>query len=169
MRNNFTVLYVLLVAAQMLICNYLHLSPYVMLSLLPALILCLPTKVKTVAAMLIAFATGIAVDLLAEGALGINTVALVPVAFLRRNICDAIFGDELVVRGEEFSIRKYGLPKVIFALFLVQALFLVIYLWADGAAARPWTFNLIRFAASLAAGMLLGVPVTDMLTPDDRR
>ena len=45
MRNNFTVLYVLLVAAQMLICNYLHLTPYIMLSLLPALILCLPTKV----------------------------------------------------------------------------------------------------------------------------
>ena len=120
-------------------------------------------------ALLIAFATGLSVDLIAEGALGINTVALLPVALLRRSICDFIFGEELVVRGEDFSIRKYGLPKVLFALFLVLSLFLVIYLWADGAATRPWLFNLIRFAVSLAAGMLLGVAVVDMLMPDDRR
>ena len=106
MRNNFFFLYVLLVAAQMLICNYLHLTSYVMLSLLPAMILCLPTKIGTPAALLIAFATGTAVDLIAEGALGINTVALLPVALLRRRICDFIFGEELVVRGEDFSIRE---------------------------------------------------------------
>jgi hypothetical protein len=169
MKNNFLVLYILLVAAQMLICNYLHLTHYLMLTLLPTLVLCLPTKVKTAAALLIAFATGLSVDLIAEGALGINTVALLPVALLRRSICDFIFGEELVVRGEDFSIRKYGLPKVLFALFLVLSLFLVIYLWADGAATRPWLFNLIRFAVSLAAGMLLGVAVVDMLMPDDRR
>ena len=111
MKNNFLVLYILLVAAQMLICNYLHLTPYLMLTLLPTLVLCLPTKVKTAAALLIAFATGLSVDLIAEGALGINTVALLPVALLRRSICDFIFGEELVVRGEDFSIRKYGLPQ----------------------------------------------------------
>ena len=169
MKNNFLLLYVLLVAAQMLICNYLHLSPYVMLSLMPALVLCLPTKVSTTAALLIAFATGFSVDLIAEGALGLNTVALLPVALLRRTICDFVFGEELVIRGEDFSIRKYGLPKVLFALFQVQALFLVLYLWADGAATRPMLFNLIRFSASLAAGMLLGLAVADMLMPDDRR
>ncbi|MBQ8022076.1 MAG: hypothetical protein IJ255_05250 [Bacteroidales bacterium] len=169
MKKNFILLYVLLVAAQMLICNYLHLTSYVQLSLLPALILCLPTRVRTSVALLIAFATGMAVDLIAEGAPGINTVALLPVALLRRTVCDFIFGEELVLREEEFSIRKYGLPKVLFALFLVQALFLLIYLWADGAGTRPFLFNLIRFGASLAAGMLLGIPVTDMLTPDDRK
>ena len=49
------------------------------------------------------------------------------------------------------------------------ALFLVLYLWADGAATRPLLFNLIRFGVSLAAGMLLGIAVVDMLMPDDRR
>ena len=62
------------------------------------------------------------------------------------------------IRAEDFCL-----------LFLVLSLFLVIYLWADGAATRPWLFNLIRFAVSLAAGMLLGVAVVDMLMPDDRR
>ena len=114
MKNNFLVQYILLVAAQMLICNYLHLSPYLMLTVLPVLVLCLPTKVSTAVALLIAFATGLSVDLIAEGAPGINTVALLPVALLRRGICDFIFGEELVIRGEDFSIRKYGVPLAFF-------------------------------------------------------
>lgn len=169
MKNSFLGFYPLFVVAQMLICNYLHLTSYVMPSLLPALVLCLPTKVRTVPALFAAFITGLSVDLIAEGALGLNTAALLTVALVRRSLCDFIFGEDLVLRNEDFSIRKYGLPKVLFALFLVQSLFLAVYLWADGAVARPLTFNLIRFAASLAAGMLLSLPVVDMLTPDDRK
>ena len=169
MKNNFLILYLLLIVAQMLICNFLHLTAYVTPSLLPALVLCIPTKVRTAAALPVAFLTGLAVDLIAEGAVGLNTAALLPVALLRRSICDFIFGEELVVREEDFSIRKYGLTKVVFAVFLVQSIFLTVYLWADGAAARPLSFNLIRFAASLTAGVLLGTPVVDLLTPDDRR
>lgn len=169
MKHNFLVYYLLLIVAQMLLCNYLHLTAYVTPSLLPALVLCLPTKVRTAAALPAAFLTGLAVDLIAEGAIGINTAALLPVALLRRSLCDFIFGQELVVRDEDFSIRKYGLPKVVFAVFLVQCVFLAVYLWADGAAARPASFNLIRFAASLAVGMVLSLPVVNMLKPDDRR
>ena len=169
MKHNFLVYYLLLIVAQMLLCNYLHLTAYVTPSLLPALVLCLPTKVRTAAALPAAFLTGLAVDLIAEGAIGINTAALLPVALLRRSLCDFIFGQELVVRDEDFSIRKYGLPKVVFAVFLVQCVFLAVYLWADGAAARPTSFNLIRFAASLAVGMVLSLPVVNMLKPDDRR
>ena len=169
MKNNFLVFYLLFIMAQMLICNYLHLTAYITPSLLPALVLCLPTKIRTAVALPVAFLTGLAVDMIAEGALGMNTVALLPVALLRRSICNALFGEELVVRGEDFSVRKYGLPKVLFAVFLVQSLFLAVYLWADGASARTLSFNLTRFAASLAAGMLLSIPVVNMLTPDDRR
>lgn len=169
MKNHFLLYYLLLIVAQMLICNYLHLTVYITPSLLPALVLCLPAKVKTAAALPVAFLTGLAVDLIAEGAPGLNAFALLPVALLRRSICDFIFGEEVVVRGEDFSIRKYGLLKVLFAIFLVQCLFLALYLWADGAMVRPLTFNLIRFAASLAAGMLLSIPVVNLLTPDDRR
>lgn len=169
MKKHFLVFYLLLAAAQMLICNYLHLTAYVMPSILPVLVLCLPTKIKTAAALPIAFLTGLVVDLVAEGAIGINTAALLPVGLLRRSICNFIFGEELVIRGEDFSISKYGLPKVLFAIFLVQCIFLGGYLWADGAAMRPMEFNLIRFAASLGTGMLLSIPAVNMLAPDDRR
>ncbi|MBQ8071482.1 MAG: hypothetical protein IJ202_11605 [Bacteroidales bacterium] len=169
MKKNFTILYVLLVVAQMLLTNYFHLSSYIMLTILPVIVLCIPTRISTTACLFIAFITGISVDLLAEGMLGINALALTPVALVRRPICNAIFGPELQARNEDFSIRKYGPIKVIFAIFLAQALFLIVYIAADCGLARPFLFCLERFGASLLAGTLLSIPVADLLTPDDRK
>ena len=40
-KSNFFLVYLLLTVAQILICNYFHLTPYVTLSLLPVMVLCL--------------------------------------------------------------------------------------------------------------------------------
>ena len=169
MKQKFFIRYILLVIIQILLCNYFRFTPYVMLSILPVLVLCIPTRVSTIAGMFIAFATGLAVDFLAEGVVGINTFALVPIALMRRGLVRAVFGEELLLRGENFSMRKFGPIKVIFVLFLVQTIFLILYIWADGGAARPFSFNLWRYLASVAAGTLLSIAVADVLTPDERR
>ena len=169
MRHSFTLQYILLVIAQMLLCNYFRFTPYLTLSILPVLVLCIPTKVGTIPGMLIAFATGLAVDFLAEGVVGINTFALVPVALMRRGVIRLLFGEELLVRGENFSIRKFGLLKVVFAIFLVHTVFLVLYIWADGAWLRPLSFNLWRYVLSAVTGILLSLAVADILTPENRR
>jgi len=168
-KGRFWLVYLLMVVAQMLICNYFHVSAYAMLSILPMMVLCIPTRVPTIGAMLIAFVTGLSIDLMAEGILGLNALALVPVAFVRNGILRLIFGDELFARKEDFSIRKNGFGKVALALFLVQALFLAIYIWADGAGTRPLSFNAIRFGVSLAAGFLVSLLFVDILAPDTRK
>lgn len=163
MRNR-ALTFLILVACQVLICNYLHLSMYLSLSILPVLIICLPTKITTPVAMIIAFAAGFVVDYTAEGVLGLNSLALVPVALLRRSVCDAVFGEELVARKEDFSVAKFGWPKVAFAVSIAQALFLLIYIWADGGQARPFGFNLLRGFVSFAVGIIISVPIADKLT-----
>lgn len=168
-KAEFYIVYVLLAIAQMLICNYFHVSPYVMLSILPVMVLCIPIRVGTVGAMGIAFVTGLVVDLLSEGLLGLNVLALVPVAFARNGILRLIFGAELFSHKEDFAIRKSGFGKVALAVFLAQALFLAVYIWADGAGTRPMMFNLIRFGASLAAGFLVSLLLVDVLAPDTRK
>ena len=159
----------LIVVAQILICNYLHVSMYLSLSILPVLILCLPTKIDTLPAMLIAFAAGFTVDFAAEGVLGLNIAALLPVALSRRMLCRAIFGEELEARGDNFSINKYGPAKVIFAVAIAQAIFLAVYIWADGGQAQPLAEAAMRWLVSFAVGLILSVPVADMLTKEDRR
>jgi hypothetical protein len=168
-KGGYYFIFLLLVAVQMLICNYLNLSPYLMLSILPVMILCVPLRLPTFWTLLLAFATGCAVDLLSEGLLGLNALALVPVAFIRKEIIHLIFGGELFARKEDFSIRKNGFGKVALAVFLVQALFLVIYIWADGAGTRPFAFNALRFGISLVAGWGVSLLIVDILAPDTRK
>ena len=161
--------YVLLVLAQLLITNYLHLTPYLMLSILPVLVLTIPLRISTVGALCITFATGLGVDLLAEGVLGINTVALLPVAFVRRGLVNLLFGDELFARKEDFSIHRNGFAKVFAAMVVAQALFLALYIWADGAGVRPFWFNAARFGVSFAAGLAVSLLVIDTLAPDEKK
>jgi hypothetical protein len=168
-KGGYYFIFLLLVAVQMLICNYLNLSPYLMLSILPVMILCVPLRLPTFWTLLLAFGTGCAVDLLSEGLLGLNALALVPVAFIRKEIIHLIFGGELFARKEDFSIRKNGFGKVALAVFLVQALFLVIYIWADGAGTRPFAFNALRFGISLVAGWGVSLLIVDILAPDTRK
>ena len=168
-HTSFFLVYFLLTVAQLLICNYFHLTPYVTLSILPVMVLCIPIKYSTVAALFIAFGTGLSVDLLAEGLLGLNTFALLPVALVRRPLIRLVFGDEVFARNEDFSVKKNGFGKVSGAIVIAQALFLALYIWADGAGTRPFWFNMARFSASLAAGYILAVILIDTLAPDSRK
>ena len=167
MRNNtFWIAYLLLLVAQLIISNFFRVTPYIMLSILPVMVLCISTRIGTFWTMLIAFATGITVDLLSEGVLGLNALALVPVAFLRNTIIQLIFGKELFARKEDFTLRSSGFAQVGLALLLAQALFLAIYIWADGAGMRPLMFNLYRFLASLGAGFVVSLLTLNVLASE---
>ena len=165
----FWLIYVLLVIAQLLLTNYLRVSPYLMLTILPVMVLCISIRTGTLGAMLIAFVTGLAVDFLSDGLPGLNALALVPVAYCRNGIIRLVFGTEVFAREEDFSVQKNGFGKVFQALFIAQVIFLVIYIWVDGAGMRPFSFNAIRFAVSLVAGILISLPTLGLLAPDSRR
>ena len=147
--QNFGILYVLLIICQVLMSTYTQLGPYIMLSMLPAMILCIPTGVKTSICMLIAFVSGLTVDWLSEGFIGLNTAALLPVALLRKGIIRIFLGEDIINRNDTFSIRRNGLGKVSLALISSVSVFLAIHIFLDGAGTRPMWFCLTRFGASL--------------------
>lgn len=162
--QNFNIMYILLVIAQLLICNYLHLSALVTVSILPVMTLCLPLSVKTIPALFIAFFTGLATDALADSTLGLNIVALVPVATTRFTVIRLIFGEDTINRNEDISIKKNGIVKISVAILIAQAVFFIIYIWADGAGTRPLWFNLARFAVSMAASYIIALITAHLLT-----
>ena len=151
--NNFGLLYCLMLVCQIIICNFSPVGPYVTLSLLPAMILCTPLSINTVGCMLLAFGSGLAVDWLSEGVIGINAASLVPVALARNYILKIFFGK----------------AKVSAALMTAIAIFLGIYIMLDGAGTRETWFNFTIFGGSLIANWLLSLLVAHLLTPDDRR
>lgn len=167
-NQNFSAIYILLAIAQMVVCNYFRISPYISVTVLPAMVLCIPLKINTMASMLIAFGTGLAVDFLAEGIIGLNTLALVPVALIRQPLLKAIMGDEISDKGNPFNSRSASIWKTLLAVTVVYMVFLSIYILADGSGVRPFWFNAARFAASLACDGILALLVIHVLNPNDR-
>ena len=166
-RNHYFLTYFLLLILQILVSNYLNLSPYVTLSVLPVMILMLPIRFGTVFAMILAFVSGLTVDWLSEGVIGLNALALVPVALARKGIIYLIFGSEFFARKEDISLRKHGFAKMSVAIVMSQTLFLLFYIWADGAATRPLSFNALRFGVSLVTGWLLAILLSRTLATND--
>lgn len=169
MNQHFGILYILLLICQLILCNYSPLGPYIMLTMLPAMILCVPLTISTIGCMFIAFGSGLAVDWLAEGLIGINAASLIPVALARKTIIKIFLGEDLITRKDSFSFNKYGTSKVSAAIITSIAIFLAMYIMLDGAGTRPLWFNTVSFLASLLCNWLLGLLVTHTLTPDDRK
>lgn len=171
MRNgqNFGLLYTLLLICQVLLCNYFQFTPYAMLALLPAMILCIPLTMSTIGCMFLAFASGLAVDWFAEGVIGLNAASIVPVALLRKPLIRTFFGEDLIIRKDSFSLRKYGIAKVSAALLVAIIVYLAIYIFMDGAGTRPLWFNLTKGGVTLLCSYLASLIVVNTLTPDDRK
>lgn len=168
-RTNFGISYFLLVIIQLLICNYFQFTPFMSFTILPAMIICIPLSISTPIAMLIAFGTGLTVDWLAEGLIGINAASLIPVAFARKTIIRLVLGDDIISREEGFSYRKNGLEKIAMITLIAYVIFFVIYIHFDGAGTRPFWFNLVRFNLSLLFSMILGLIVVGRLAYDERK
>lgn len=170
MRNPiFGIAYILLVIVQMVICNYFQFSPYFVISILPAMVLCIPLTIPTHICMLIAFATGLSVDWLAEGLIGINASALIPVAYARKTLIRIFLGEDLISRKETFSFRKNGVGKILTALAVTYVMFFAFYIFLDGAGTKTFSFNFLRFILSLLLSLIPGLIVTGSLTKEERK
>lgn len=167
--QNFWILYALLAVCQIALCNYAYLGPYIMLSMLPAMVMCIPLTVGTPLCMLIAFATGLSVDWLSEGLIGINAASLIPVAACRTTFIRIFLGEDIINRKDSFSIRKNGAGKISVVVAAALVIFLAVYVLLDGAGTRPFWFCAARFSASLAVNLILSLVVVGVLTPDDRK
>ncbi len=159
----------LLVIVQMVICNYFQLSSHMVLSILPAMILCVPLTISTNICMVIAFASGLAVDWLAEGLVGINAASLLPVALARKSIIRLFLGEDLIARKDSFTFRKNGISSISIAVTVAMVIFFIVYVTLDGAGTRSFWFNLSRLIISVLSSLILSLLAVKVLTPDDRR
>lgn len=158
--------YLVLIIAQMLLWNFCNFTPLLVLTFMPVMVLFLPVRRSTPAAMATAFAIGFAVDFLTGTPLGLSSLALVPVALVRRPLMGAVFGPELLERSEEMDFRRYGLGKMAFAALLATALFLIVFIIGDSAGTVPAGVSVAKGFISLLVDWGISLPVAGLLCPD---
>lgn len=167
--HNFPVLFMLLVFAQMIISNYFNFSMFVTLSILPAIVICIPVSVSTLVCMTIGFATGLAVDVMADGVIGLNALVLVPVALFRRMFIRIFLGEDIINRNENFSLKKNGIARISLVMICSIVLFFGIYVTAECAGTRPSWFCISKIAASTAVSYIVSLVAVNILTSKDRQ
>ena len=119
--------FVLLMALQLLVLNHVYLGGYVMPMLYVLFILMLPTDTGRIPMLLIAFGTGLLVDVM-NNMLGFNALACTVVAMLR-----ILFADRILTRGEPVTIEKPSIysvtPQYFFSylVLMLGAFYLVFY------------------------------------------
>lgn len=167
--TKFIATYIILVIIQIVICDCIFLGPLVTVTLLPVLVIFLPLYTRTDVAMLLAFATGFAVDWLSDGVLGLNMASLVPVALLQKPLVRLFIGEDTVVRTEALSVKKSGWPRLLALTGVATAVFLLIYVTLDGAGERTFGFCALRFACSLAASLPLAAIIINIFSTRNTR
>ncbi|MBR4808760.1 MAG: hypothetical protein IK031_00590 [Bacteroidales bacterium] len=162
----YVIVYVVLVLVQIVLCNFLNLSRFAVLSFLPALVLMLPLRWNDIPMMAFAFALGFVVDFFSTGMLGLTSVALVPVALARGLVIAGMFGDELGAREGELGISRFGIPKFILAMLLLCALYFLVYVWADSAGTMGFWQCVLRFFLSVLVSTPVCLFVATILRPE---
>ena len=119
--------FILLMALQLLVLNYVYLGGYVMPMLYVLFILMLPTSTGRVPMLLIAFGTGLLMDVM-SGGLGFHSLACTVVAMMR-----VTFADRMLTRGENVTINVPSVYSVTpqyfigYLLLLLGAFYFVFY------------------------------------------
>lgn len=164
-NNRFIIAFILMLIIQLVLTKSCQFEPFLYICLLPAMALCFPTSIPTWRTMLDAFVTGLLVDGLADGPLGLNAMALVCVTALQKLILRICIGEELVERGYGFSYHENGFFKIFIALFVATAVFFAIYVTADGLGVRTGGFNLMKWACSTVTSLVFGLFAVNVLSP----
>lgn len=155
--------FVLLFILQLVISDYVHLGPWVTLTLIPLLIICIPLSRSPHAVMLIAFALGLGLDILSDGVPGLNAFASVLAAAPRKFFYRILVNADRQDKTEVPKIREVGLLKYLKYLGVITALYLAAYILVDCVSFRPPLFLLgqflISWVASTALCLLLSLPL----------
>lgn len=168
--GRFFLIYSILLVTQVILSGLLDITQLFTLTLLPAMILCIPLGIGTPLTLLLAFASGFIVDFFSGGMIGLTCTALLPVALFKDAFLRICFDKETYSRIYSLSVKRLGLGRILSCASMMIALFLLIYVWIDGAGTRPFLFNMGRFFISVIGNSLLSIPVVDLLlSQNDRR
>ena len=169
MRNGrYFIVFAVLTLAQALISNYFLFSQYVLISLLPLLIMSLPSRYGTPVALALAFVVGFVVDFVGTGALGLTSCTLLPLALLRLPLLRLVSGEEILTDRDDSPIAHQTTAEQALTFVLACVLFFGLYVWVDSAGTRPLWFNALRTLFSTMVSALLCLLLGNFLFSQNR-
>lgn len=151
----FILISLIIFIVQALTSNYLNISVYVHICLLPAIILSLPYRYKTIRIMVIAFLIGLGLDLMTDGILGLNAAALTAMAFTRNFFLSRLVNEKNVDINDVPRIKVMGFGPFSAYVFLSCLVLFLIYIPLETMSFDHFIFKLIRIVSGVVSNTLL--------------
>lgn len=146
---------VVLIIIQIIICDYLYTGPYIHLTLLPLIILSIPSDTSYPKLALISFGIGFLIDFVSDGILGLNCAAAVMTATFIKPISYITINRERSDKLQQPTLRDVGFFRYFRYSSYLTLIFLITYILFDCAGFRPASFILSRIALSYVANIVL--------------
>ncbi len=144
-----------MIIIQIIICDYIYTGPYVHLTLLPLIILSIPTETSYPKLALLAFGVGLVIDLISDGILGLNSAAAVMTATFVKPVSYATINRDRSDKLERLTLSDVGFFRYFRYSTYLTLIFLITYILFDCAGFRPTSFILMRIALSYVANILI--------------
>lgn len=157
----YAILFTAVVILQVLLFNNLDLSIYFCPLVYAAFIILLPMDMPPVAVLLLGLLAGAANDWLA-GQPATNTLAVLPVAFMRSGVLNILVGKDMVHEGGIPSVARIGMGKFYRYATVMTVLHCTIFFTLEAMSFSYYGLTLLRIAVSSAATVVL-VRVAEML------
>ena len=146
---------ILLIVFQSVLDNYLNITIYLSIALLPFIILILPYKMSTITTMITAFVIGILGDILGNGILGMTAAAMVGASAFRKILLNSLVNKEILTKKEYPDIHSLRLTDFTLYSSIFLAIYLLIFIAIDNAGLAPFGLFSLRFIISLLANILI--------------
>lgn len=158
MNIDFRVLlhWVIVIVLQCILDNYVDLGIYTRIVLLPYLILTLPYRYLTISSMVLAFLTGLCVDIFTTGVLGLNAGALVGVAFVRQKMLHSFIDERNIERHDSPDVKAMGTGRSIFYVFFSHLVFFTLHTILDNFGFTPAMITIPKIAIGTVVSGLIG-------------
>lgn len=148
--------WVIIIALQCILDNYVDLGIYTRIVLLPILILTLPYRYLTISSMILAFLTGLSVDIFTTGVLGLNAGALAGVAFVRQKMLHTFIDERNIERHDSPDHKAMGTGRGLFYVLFSYFVFFTIHTILDNFGFTPILITLPKIAVGTITGGLIG-------------
>ena len=155
----------LLIICQILLSEYVNIWPLLYIAIFPQFIILLPPAINKIVHLLIAFVLGMAIDIFADGVLGLNAAALVAMAYVRPSFLKITLSKANLDTTDNQPLlpRTVEIQKLAMLNGCMLAIFFLVYILLDSAGSFPLWYTILKIAVCTTVNCIISLICSKVL------
>lgn len=148
---------VIIIIAQLIIEEYVNYHPLIHIAIFPLFIIILPTRINQIPLMLISLVIGLLIDILSDGIIGLNSAALIAMAFVKLPILNIIVNKNNIAENSIISSKTLHLNSFSLYCLIMYTIFFLVYVALDGIGYISILYSVLRFIIYIILNTIISI------------